>query len=410
MPRGQRLLQGTWIGDLIDLIPPPILAGIAVYRIAMTIPAPKWVDAKRKEFQRDMGQYRKVAFFHCCPTIFMLVVWLLVVYNYYAIVRWSDASWPVGVMVTGYGLIALQVASFDRVMRTHPGVLPEEWRVEAHRGHAPFYICRRTGRKLPPRCFHIKSLGQVPRVCAAQPTPPRSSPPPHPRERSAVRGGARASFPCRSVASPFLASPRVAAALPPRRLRRPARWPRRSQDVLFLDHFCFWLNKPIGLRNRKCHDTSETFLLPPPPSPPTTASTAASPRRPSSTLPPPHLPSTPPASTVLVPPPTSARPRHALWTRPLTRPRRLPPRRYFLLFLGYSLLLTVLGVLLVASLLHGVYFNPHTTLRMLLPFAPVTHPSARPPASALDPPPPLPARTARPSLTAPLPPPPPVPP
>ncbi|EOD11574.1 hypothetical protein EMIHUDRAFT_214404 [Emiliania huxleyi CCMP1516] len=220
---------GTWIGDLIDLIPPPILAGIAVYRIAMTIPAPKWVDAKRKEFQRDMGQYRKVAFFHCCPTIFMLVVWLLVVYNYYAIVRWSDASWPVGVMVTGYGLIALQVASFDRVMRTHPGVLPEEWRVEAHRGHAPFYICRRTGRKLPPRCFHIKSLGQ---------------------------------------------------------------------DVLFLDHFCFWLNKPIGLRNRK----------------------------------------------------------------------------YFLLFLGYSLLLTVLGVLLVASLLHGVYFNPHTTLRMLLPFAPVTHP------------------------------------
>uniref|UniRef100_A0A7S3WDB0 Palmitoyltransferase n=1 Tax=Emiliania huxleyi TaxID=2903 RepID=A0A7S3WDB0_EMIHU len=231
MPRGQRLLQGTWIGDLIDLIPPPILAGIAVYRIAMTIPAPKWVDAKRKEFQRDMGEYRKVAFFHCCPTIFMLVVWLLVVYNYYAIVRWSDASWPVGVMVTGYGLIALQVASFDRVMRTHPGVLPEEWRVEAHRGHAPFYICRRTGRKLPPRCFHIKSLGQ---------------------------------------------------------------------DVLFLDHFCFWLNKPIGLRNRK----------------------------------------------------------------------------YFLLFLGYSLLLTVLGVLLVASLLHGVYFNPHTTLRMLLPFAPVTHPSA----------------------------------
>ena len=190
MPRGQRLLQGTWIGDLIDLIPPPILAGIAVYRIAMTIPAPKWVDAKRKEFQRDMGQYRKVAFFHCCPTIFMLVVWLLVVYNYYAIVRWSDASWPVGVMVMGYGLIALQVASFDRVMRTHPGVLPEEWRVEAHRGHAPFYICRRTGRKLPPRCFHIKSLGQVPRVCAAQPTPPRSSPPRRIRVKDPPSAGA----------------------------------------------------------------------------------------------------------------------------------------------------------------------------------------------------------------------------
>jgi len=178
------LPKGNWAFDLLDQLPAEIVIGVAALRFLSTAPLPKFIHDRRTVLLNHLQRIATAAFFACCPTIFMLLVWLLVLANYYVLVVMPAAglSLPALASVVGYCLLAVQMVSFTRTLRTHPGSPPIEWRHAAVGGGVEYYICRWTGRRLPPRAYHVRAIGE---------------------------------------------------------------------DICFLDHFCSWLNRPIGLRNRK---------------------------------------------------------------------------------------------------------------------------------------------------------------
>lgn len=175
-------LKGNIVADWLDALPSELIIGLAAVRFLSTAPIPRRLDAKRTVLLAAGKRHAGRAFLACFPTIFMLLAWALVGYNYY-IVKFlpSKPLWMASNAV-GHLLLALQVWAYQMTLNTHPGGPPDEWRAAATAGRVEYYVCRRTGRLLPPRAYHIRQI---------------------------------------------------------------------REDILALDHFCFWLNRPIGLRNRK---------------------------------------------------------------------------------------------------------------------------------------------------------------
>jgi hypothetical protein len=177
-------LKGNWLYDQLDRLPAEVVIGIALLRFLCTAPAPRFIHVRRAAALDWLGSAAKRAFFAICPTILMLFVWLLVLFNHFVLTTLPDRhlALPPTARAAGYAMLAAQIASYSRTLRTHPGSPPAEWRRVAAGGRAEHFVCRRTGRLLPPRAYHVRAIGE---------------------------------------------------------------------DILFLDHFCAWINRPIGLRNRK---------------------------------------------------------------------------------------------------------------------------------------------------------------
>lgn len=177
-------LKGNWVYDQLDRLPAEVVIGLAAIRFLSTAPAPRFIHVRRAAVLDWLGIVAKRAFFAVCPTVLMLFVWLLILFNHYVLTALpgQHLAVPPLARAAGYGLLAVQIASYARTLRTHPGSPPAEWRSAAACGRAEHFVCRRTGRLLPPRAYHLRATGE---------------------------------------------------------------------DILFLDHFCAWLDQPIGLRNRK---------------------------------------------------------------------------------------------------------------------------------------------------------------
>ena len=196
VPSSMVRARGHWLIGFLDQLPAEVVIGLAALRFLSTAPMPKFLHDRRAVLLDRLSVLVKIAFFFACPTIVMLLVWLLVSLNCYVLLIMPEEhlKLPPISRAVGYTLLALQMASYSRTLRIHPGSPSAEWRRAAASGAVDHFVCRRSGRLLPPRGFHIRVI---------------------------------------------------------------------NEDILFLDHFCAWINRPIGLRNRKCA-ASPDFIEPRP--------------------------------------------------------------------------------------------------------------------------------------------------
>ena len=99
------------------------------------------------------------------PTWFMILIWGLVAGNYLTHMLLRPTMWRLSVIIAGHALLALQIASFVQVTRTHPGSPPAGWSSGDARVTSVF---DEHGRRvegvvdnLPPRSRYVRRLEEI---------------------------------------------------------------------------------------------------------------------------------------------------------------------------------------------------------------------------------------------------------
>ena len=99
------------------------------------------------------------------PTCVMILIWGLVAGNYLMHMLLRATLWRPSVIIAGHALLALQIASFVQVTRTHPGSPPAGWSTEDATATSVFDEQGRrvegVREKPPPRAVYVRRLGET---------------------------------------------------------------------------------------------------------------------------------------------------------------------------------------------------------------------------------------------------------
>lgn len=89
----------------------------------------------------------------------MALIWALVGANWLVHNWLREELWDVPVLLGGHAILALQLASFARVVYTHPGSPSAEWQAAAYAGHEPVELSK--GVPVPPRARYVRRRGET---------------------------------------------------------------------------------------------------------------------------------------------------------------------------------------------------------------------------------------------------------
>ncbi len=86
------------------------------------------------------------------------LIWLIEAINYGVHVIWRPTSWNPTSVSIGYALWAMQLACFARCQSIDPGIIAESWCPDDE-SHSEASVCKRSGRRLPPRALYVRHAG-----------------------------------------------------------------------------------------------------------------------------------------------------------------------------------------------------------------------------------------------------------